>query len=107
MGTQNYNEGKQVQQFLRLLPRYDVSYSLKPIAQTIIKITVELKGRFEWRSRWHGGSQYFWIIVDDEIEILHCESVVLTNRIMTTECSFFVPYRDTSNKRYRLSVCPD
>lgn len=32
MGTQNYNEGKQVQQFLRYLPRYDVSYSLKPIA---------------------------------------------------------------------------
>ena len=47
------------------------------------------------------------MIVDDEIEILHCESVVLTSRMMKTECSFFVPYRDTTNKKYRLNVCPD
>jgi len=79
-----------------MLPKYDFDYELKPIASTILKIKVTLNGRFHWNNRWHGGSQYFWIIVDDDVEILHCESVVMTyNTYKEVDCSFFIPYRDT------------
>lgn len=108
IGLQDIDVGRQIKKFVNMLPKYDFDYELKPIASTILKIKVTLNGRFHWNNRWHGGSQYFWIIVDDDVEILHCESVVMTyNTYKEVDCSFFIPYRDTQNKQYRLRICPD
>lgn len=38
---------------------------------------VKIKPTFTWSARWHSKSEVFWIIVDNEEEILHIESFLI------------------------------
>jgi activating signal cointegrator complex subunit 3 len=69
-----------VQHFLNCLPRVEVQYTLKPIAQTVLKMDVFVRPRYHFDQLWHGRSEVFWLIVDNEEEILHMESFVVTDK---------------------------
>jgi activating signal cointegrator complex subunit 3 len=68
-------------------------------------VQLTIKPNFTWNDRWNGKSEPFWIIVDNESEILHSEFFVLhkTDTMMKRgkknfkneqdyTLTFFIPY---------------
>lgn len=47
------------------MPFLAVEYTIKPIAQTILKIDVTMTPKFEYNPKWHNKSEIFWILFDD------------------------------------------
>lgn len=71
--------------FCRYMPRLEVEYSIKPIAQTILKIDLTLTPIFKFSSKWHSKSEVFWIMFDDGEELLHSETVTIEEEFVQKE----------------------
>lgn len=69
---------KLIKKFISFLPNVEVEYSLKPIASTILKCSLIIHPNFYWSPHWHLASEPFSIIIDDESEILHYETFLIT-----------------------------
>ncbi len=63
--------------FVSYIPRLELDVNIKPITRAILKVQLSTKLNFQWNDRWNGKSEPFWIIVDNESEILHYEFFVL------------------------------
>ena len=88
-----------------------------PITRAILKVNLNITPNFEWNDRWSGKSEPFWIIVDNDSEILHSEFFVLhkadikkaksKKSIIKNEseinCTFFVPYEVSEGER-RIAI---
>jgi len=61
----------QMYKFLSYLPNLECSVAYQPITRTILKVQLSISAVFSWNDRWNGNSEPFWIIVDNETEILH------------------------------------
>ena len=61
----------EVKKFCEFVPKVDVKYVLKPIAQTIIKVDLSITPEWKFNPKWHLKSEVFWILFDDEQELLH------------------------------------
>ena len=59
--------------FVNTLPYLDIDIQYQPITRTILKVQLTINADFTWNDRWNGNSEPFWIIVDNENEILHQE----------------------------------
>jgi len=72
---------------------------------------VFIKPTWNWTSRWHSQKEVFWIIVDNEEEIMHIESFVISSKQVfektDIEQNFFLPFRDFKTTYYRLIVTSD
>ena len=55
------------------VPYLDVQVDYQPITRTILKVMLTINADFNWNDRWNGTNEPFWIIVDNEAEILHQE----------------------------------
>jgi hypothetical protein len=51
--------------FCSYVPRLDIKYNVKPIAQTILKIDISIKPIFKFNPKWHLKSEVFWILFDN------------------------------------------
>ena len=88
-----------------------------PITRAILKVSLTITPNFDWSDRWNGKSEPFWIIVDNDSEILHSEFFVLhkadikkgkkKNAIIKNESeinlTFFVPYEVQEGER-RIAI---
>ncbi len=63
--------------FLGYIPRLELEVNILPITRAILKVQLTIKPNFTWNDRWNGKSEPFWIIVDNDSEILHSEFFVL------------------------------
>ena len=104
--------GEIIKQYCNYIPLIECQWDMKPIAQTIIKMTININCSFKYTPRWHKRTEILWVIVDDEIEILHSEQIAFSikNLQEKTQVSstFFVPYRgQDSNSQYRLKIASD
>ncbi len=70
-------------EFCKYMPRLEVNYSIKPIAQTILKIDLTLTPIFKFSSKWHSKSEIFWIMFDDGEELLHSETITIEEEFIT------------------------
>ena len=111
--------------YLSYLPYVDVQVDYQPITRTILKVVLSLNADFHWNDRWNGNSEPFWIIVDNEEEILHQEFFALQKKDVTRSRSgiknedmlqvvFFIPYqvpegyeRIPAGTNYNLEVISD
>lgn len=66
--------------YCQYLPRFEVEYDIKPIAQTILKLSVRIRPDWLYSSRWHMRSEPFLIYVDNEEELLHHEEFLITQK---------------------------
>jgi len=111
LDTKNKSTARHIQKFARYIPRMKLTYTVKPITNTILKITLNINGLWEWNPRWHSKNEVFMIYVHDESEILHNETIAFTrkniNEKIPIETSFFVPHRETENHQYNLVVASD
>ena len=53
------------------VPYLDIRVDYQPITRTILKVQLTIIADFTWTDRWNGNSEPFWVIVDNESEILH------------------------------------
>ena len=68
---------QELTRYCTYLPRVDVTYAVKPIAQTILKIDVTIKPSWKYNPKWHSKSEVFWVLFDDEQELLHSETFTI------------------------------
>jgi activating signal cointegrator complex subunit 3 len=57
--------GGTIQRFIRLLPRLDVRCTVQPVTSSVLRFHITLRPLFQWQNRWHGGSEAFWLWVED------------------------------------------
>ena len=77
------------------MPFVDYTLDIRPIAQTILKVDIYLKPMFFWHKFWHKRTERYWVIVDNEKEILHYENYGLNEKNFKDPLlvSFFIPFR--------------
>ena len=66
-----------MKKFLRLLPRLDFDFVIRPITGNIVNFDLTLKPAFDWSDRWHGNTLSYWIWIDDGSSIMHVEHYAL------------------------------
>jgi hypothetical protein len=67
---------------MEYLPRIEVEHDIKPVAQTILKISLKISPKWTWTPRWHTKAEPFLVSVDDEREILHFESITISRKVI-------------------------
>jgi len=86
------------------VPYLDIQVDYQPITRTILKVMLTINADFIWNDRWNGFSEPFWIIVDNEAEILHQEHLNLQKKDVgraksgiknedMLQLTFFIPYQ--------------
>ena len=68
---------EEVRKYCEFIPIVDVEYSLKPIAQTIVKVDLKIRPLWRFNPKWHLKSEVFWVLFDDGQELLHSETFTL------------------------------
>jgi hypothetical protein len=101
----------EIKKYCEFIPKVDVQYVLKPIAQTIIKVDLSITPLWKYNPKWHLKSEVFWILFDDEQELLHSETFVIEEEFVTKQrqvnVSFYVRYKGKNFSTYRLLVTSD
>ena len=55
------------------IPYFNIDVKCQPITRSILKIQLHLVAEFEWSDRWNGRGEPFWVMIDNELEVLHSE----------------------------------
>lgn len=107
------SEGNKLNRVLKFFPLLKIEYSLRPVAQSILKVNLEIVPDFYYSKQFHYHKEVFWAIVEDKGEILHSEefgiytkNLIEGKRIEKVELSFFVPLR-ASKYPYMLFILSD
>lgn len=101
----------ELRRFCQYMPFLSVQYTIKPIAQTILKIDVIMTPKFEYNPKWHNKSEIFWILFDDSQELLHSETISIQQEFIQkkrdVKTSFYIRYKGPSERSYRLTITSD
>ncbi|PAV79673.1 hypothetical protein WR25_24921 [Diploscapter pachys] len=109
-------DGRKVFDALRMIPRLEVTATIKPITYTIVQVEAQLTPIFTWNDRvlGKGGAQAFWITIEniDENRIIHHERLSLSKKKIvkkeTQYLTFTIPVRDRElTNRFQLRVASD
>ena len=73
-------EVDELKKFVACIPKLEMEVSCQPITRSILKVHLIIKANFDWSDRWSGKNEPFWIIVDNEEEILHSEFFLLNKK---------------------------
>lgn len=101
-------------------PVIDFEYEAKPIAQTIIKVTLRIKPCYEYVKNWNMKNENFWVFVIDENELIHHSLVSFDStkanlmpldqrsirQNMHVDVHLFVPIRD-KKASYDIKIMSD
>ena len=91
--------------YARKIPQFYMKIETKPLTRTILNITITLTPKFLWSKKFSHQSEPFWIIVNNEKEIIHYEQFILlpkqNEKINTRETvlTFAVPFDIQPGKR--------
>ena len=106
-------EANKLKKLLFAYPLLDVVYSLRPIAQTILKVDLSITPQFYYSKQFHLGKENFECIVEHNGEILHHEEFgIITKHLLkdkapqATEISFFVPFKE-GVEAYNIYIMSD
>jgi activating signal cointegrator complex subunit 3 len=74
--------GDKVQKLVRMLPYVEISVAVQPVTSSVLRFQIELHPVWTWQSRWHGGTEAFWLLVEDSENnrIYHHECVLFSRR---------------------------
>lgn len=117
---------QQLYKFAGYIPYFDIEVHCQPITRSILKVQVHLTPDFEWSDRWNGRSEPFWIMIDNEAEILHSEFFAVHKKDIQkkggarlksesgVQLTFFIPYeveegqsRIGAGEYYNLTILSD
>jgi hypothetical protein len=91
----NHRSAAAVKAEASALPSLAIEVAAQPITRTVLRVTLTLTSDFDWRDRQHGGSEPFWIWVEDtETEQLYHKELWLLSKPLHREpqtLSFTIP----------------
>jgi antiviral helicase SLH1 len=61
----NEKHGTALLNVAKQLPRVEINYALRPLAQDVLRIAVRVHRSFSWNSKAHGSAEPFWLWVED------------------------------------------
>ncbi|CAI6000970.1 unnamed protein product, partial [Closterium sp. NIES-64] len=87
---------KLVSQCVSQFPYLELDAHISPITRTVLQVTLYVTPTFQWKERFHGNAQRWWIWVEgSEIEhIYHTEYFILSKKMMaqgTHTLTFTIP----------------
>jgi hypothetical protein len=88
------------------VPYVELEVDCQPITRNILKVKLSIYAQFTWSDRWNGKQEPFWLVVDNDTEVLHSEFFSLQKKdvkgihqkltgIKNEDCiqiTFFLPY---------------
>ncbi|XP_067656314.1 U5 small nuclear ribonucleoprotein 200 kDa helicase-like isoform X1 [Haliotis asinina] len=103
--------GKTIHKFIHQFPKLDLSVHIQPITRSTLRIELTITPDFQWEEKLHGGSEAFWILIEDvdsEV-ILHHEYFLLKSKFSQDEhvVKFFVPVFEPLPPQYFIRVVSD
>ena len=66
--------------FVGHVPYIELEVDCQPITRNILKVQLTIFAQFTWSDRWNGKQEPFWLIVDNETEVLHQEFFALQKK---------------------------
>ncbi|CAK9312234.1 unnamed protein product [Citrullus colocynthis] len=103
--------GRLVKQYLGYFPLVQLSATVSPITRTVLKVEVVITADFIWKDRFHGGSQRWWILVEDNENdhIYHSELFTLAKKKAREpqRLSFTVPIFEPHPPQYYIHAVSD
>lgn len=74
--------GDKIQKLVGMLPYVEISCAVRPVTNSVLRFHIELHPVWTWQSRWHGGAESFWLLVEDgeNSRIYHHEYVTFSRR---------------------------
>ncbi|KAK0543882.1 putative steryl acetyl hydrolase mug81 [Tilletia horrida] len=85
-------------------PQLQLSYALRPLSHTILRIDVNIERDFDWSEKAHGGAESFYVWVQDEAgdEILQSIHAVIRPQTKNLDLAFHVPLGGTGTEGQQL-----
>jgi len=103
--------GRNIQQHISMLPRFEVTGQIHPVTRHVLKFEITIEPLFQWAKRWHGSAQSFWLLVEDPSchKIYHHEYITLSFRTYeeTLHLHTFIPTFDTLPAQYMIHMISD
>lgn len=103
--------GKKVQSLIEMLPYVEIDYSIQPVTSSVLRFHISLQPTWNWQSRWHGGAEGFWLLIEDSgnNRIYHHESILFTRRTHPEPISIDVtiPAFNPLPKQYFIRLISD
>eukprot|EP00916_Digyalum_oweni_P005755 GHVL01009972.1.p1 GENE.GHVL01009972.1~~GHVL01009972.1.p1 ORF type:complete len:1298 (-),score=239.47 GHVL01009972.1:4009-7524(-) len=114
LGTRS--AGESVQRMIRRIPNFTLKSSVRPITNSVMRVTLEITPDFEWSDNWHSMAEPYRIWVEnldsyeecDVGSVLHAESYVLAKKQKdeTQTIQFAICVRQESNQ-YLIRMVSD
>jgi activating signal cointegrator complex subunit 3 len=107
------NMGPKIHSVLRLMPYVDIEASVQPITRQILRVTLCLYPAFDWSDKLSGGSEPFWLWVEDNEQqrINHTEYVMLSKKqVLSGEpvvLNFPIPVHEPIPPQYWVRIVSD
>lgn len=103
--------GKTIHKYVHQFPKLELATHIQPITRSTLRVELTISPDFQWDEKLHGGSEGFWILVEDvdsEV-ILHHEYFLLKSRYATDDhvVKFFVPVFEPLPPQYFLRIVSD
>jgi pre-mRNA-splicing helicase BRR2 len=107
-------QGRHIYELVHLFPKLDLQVQVQPITRSLLRIDLTITPDFRWDDRFHGGSQLFWIIVEDVDgeHILYSDTFQLRKKFAISEnnehyLTITVPIHEPVPPNYYISVISD
>lgn len=92
--------GQKIINMVKMIPLLGVEANLLPLTQSMMRLEVKVTPQFEWSAKYHGFSQAFWLLVEDENNerIYHHENLLLTKHkfLAPLQVDVIIPVFQTS-----------
>lgn len=108
----NIRFGGIIKKLVSCFPSLQIEADVQPITRTILRVKCTLKPTFTWDNKYHGGSEPFWLFVEDQDNnyIFHQEMVLVNRKHTIGETpliiNFTVPIRP-EYEMYSIRVYSD
>jgi activating signal cointegrator complex subunit 3 len=103
--------GDKIQSLVAMLPSIEMDYMVKPLTVGVLQFHIQLQPSWTWKSRWHGGAEGFWLMIEDgdNDRIYHHEYVIFTrkNHPESISLDITIPVFSPLPKQYFLRLISD
>ncbi|CAI7833406.1 unnamed protein product [Closterium sp. NIES-53] len=103
---------KLVSQCVSQFPYLELDAHISPITRTVLQVTLYVTPTFQWKERFHGNAQRWWIWVEDSENehIYHTEYFILSKKMMaqgTHTLTFTIPIFEPLPPQYYVRAISD
>lgn len=105
----NEKHGAAVVTAAKQFPNLSVAYRLRPLADDLLRVDVDITRNFEWNENLHGTAEPFYVWVEDEngVDIYQSQHVLIRRSTRKLPLEFMVPIRNEIPKSITIKLISD